>query len=1516
MCLSLIPSVALATTAEGETGSAKIVEVSTKDELTAAVANGGYVKLTDNISANPQIPQNVTATIDLNGKTLTGCIMNSGDLTIEDTSSEKTGKITGSSFKIGSFGYTGCIVATVSGAKLTLNGGTLSAGWAISTTVQDKTASFTVTVNEGAVIDGNVGPTALGAYAPAIILTVNGGKFTSKCYQINADNKSSVEINNGTFNKGKLNLDTGSTLIINGGTFESGWTLSGGSAINYGEYTDKNTKVTINGGNFNGAHINVYSDDELFITNGEFDADSVICLAALSDSYEVTSVGNATISGGTFAGVIKATKGAQLTISGGDFSKATITAGGANKGATVTGKLDISGGTFDASKITIDTSTGATASISGGTFSNIDTADTKIGDYVSEGFKLDSDGTVKSETVAVAEVNGTKYETLKEAFDAVTDDTATTIKLLANCSGDGIQVKGGKNITVDFDGYTYTVDGETVGSAGTKTNGFQLLATSNITFKNGSIVSSKARILIQSYSNLTIENMTLDLSEQPLYGYTLSNNNGETVINNSTIKAPLAEGSMAFDACGFANYGDTTVTLKGNSVIEGDVVFSNESAVNSNVTLNLEGGTIKGELSPGTGAEKVTVKKSEAVSVPAPSGYEWTTVDGVQKLVKLSYVAEVNGVKYETLQAAIDAAGSGKTVKLIADTRENVSITKKLTLDLNGYTLNGGTEKGKAALYVTSSVTVKDTSKAQTGTIMREDTNGASGYYVIDIQGKNGFLRFEGGNVENDSGIVGVRGASLVRLGDDNVRTANPTLTITGGKFTQNNFVVIKVDYGTLHLNGGEVNSANSYAIENWRTANIKGGIVNGTVSSWAYSTGVAFSALTISGGKINGNVASVNYDDAADKQARIFITGGEITGTLGIYTYNNGLNPITDNTKATIEVTGGTFDIDPKTYVVEDSSITKENGKYSVAKAYLAEVDGTQYYTMDEAFKAQTASGKDIVLLRDYETDKIFNSGSINRTVDLNGHTWTYTRSDADCAAFEINYPDVMLTVKNGKVISNTLVGLIPTASSMSGAIKYDNSSLIFEGVEMTANGHSGIETNGGNTNNTVTLKNSILNVPNGYGIYFPSSGTLNIENSKINAKTMGVQVCAGSLNISDDSVINVTGDPVAKTENDGAIEDGAAISIVNRTGYNSLVKVAITGGTFKSAKGKALKAYKWENKEESDFDLSVIAVSGGTFSSKVEKAYCVDKYDSVKNEDDMYEVIELNVIKQLIATNGLEMTYTVTVGEGYEISYATFSMFNAIINGYSDPLKVCGDNGVFSFTGINPQRMLDTIKAVIYLKKGDKVYEYVVDDYSIKDYCLDVLKKYPGQFDELVYNLIAYGAEAQKYMNYRANDLITDYFENYSPVSHIDKINSVEKLNETTVINDKVKITAKQVILENSVVVRIYFDIADGVDVNDVNFNAAIINNGTEIRSENFTSAEFKKDTEYGLGYYFDYSGVMASELDNEIKFTATVGGDESTLLSFNVNWFLDYMIKNIPYAASLAEALFNYGYTCNNA
>ena len=776
--------------------------------------------------------------------------------------------------------------------------------------------------------------------------------------------------------------------------------------------------------------------------------------------------------------------------------------------------------------------------------------------------------------------------------------------------------------------------------------------------------------LVEGYCAIGIKSGTLNIN-----GGTVRGTADDHVLDdsNSTSGTIIYDGSAIVVDSRAAGYaGNVNINVTGGTVEScystaiREIGEQDKPNMTQLTKLNVTGGSVLGasqELGNVTNDMLVRDISSSNVSVSGgtfnhavPETYcadgfvPTKNADGTYGVKESRYVASVGDAKYETLAEAIAAAAKGSTVTLLADTRENVTIDKALTLDLNGFTLNGGTVEAKPALTITArTVTIKDSSEAQTGTIMREDTaenSGVSSHYVIDIQG-NAWVMFESGKVTNNSGTTAGKGASLVRIGDDRV-AKQPGLVIKGGTFTQDNFIVIKVGRGYLTLNGGTLNSANSYAIENWFRATIKGGTVNGTAAAWTYSGGFN-STLTVEGGTINGDVESVSYDGSTGKKASVSITGGTVNGALGTYTYSNGLTATEDATKATIGITGGTFANDPTKYVVEGATVTKNSeGKFGVEKAYLAKVGNTSYYTMEEAFKAQTASGEPVVLLRDYTTRGTFNSDSSNRTVDLNGHTWTYTGTNVNDAAFEINYPDVTLTVKNGTVVSGSMVGLIPSA--MGGTIKYDNSGLVLDGVTATANGNSGIETNGNNTNDTVTLKNSTLNVPNGFGIYFPSSGTLTLDNSTVNAKTMGVQVCAGSLSINEGSAVTVTGDAVPKAEDDGAIQDGAAISVVNRTGYKGLGTVTVSGGEFTAKEGNsAIKAYDWANKTESDFtaDKGTVAVSGGTFSSEIKSEYCAEGFEPVANTDGTYTVGAKKAVEVWTGYTGTSVAAYATVAE-----------------------------------------------------------------------------------------------------------------------------------------------------------------------------------------------------------------------------------------------------------------------------
>lgn len=1139
-------------------------------EAIAAAEAGQTVRLLKDLKEDVEITKNIT--LDLGGKTLT----NTG-----------AGKAT---------------ITIANGATATVKNGSVVGGTSYYNIQNNGTATFeglTATAgNDGSSMIDNVGT-----------LTITSGEYTGGLDTIKNEPNAKLTVDGGTFTLTK-GASKGFTGVI----------------FNYGE-------LTINGGTF------IQSDKSAPYGQAQ----------VIHTDKSGSNAPSTVIKGGTFKNLC--TRSTAWTV------RATNAAAGATK---------VSGGTFN-------------KSISE--------------DYCADGFipTKNADGTygVKKGKY-VATVDDTGYETLAAAVK--TKINGKTVMLLDDVT-ENIEITKAKNFTLDLNGHTInggTVkDKATITNYGTVTIIDSSAAkTGTIKRDDNGTVGETSYYVIRNIGTMTIEQANVTNNS----GYKKTNPSGSMVgsslicngdddlggtlnisggkfeqknfiaIKNGALgKLNVTGGTISSDHSAIQNWFEATITggeingqlwtdayiadesvghttIGGSAKYTGEIVMDISGSVKP--TLEISGGTLdvtnwrittaaskagaKPAVSGGTFSSAIPYEYCAAGYIPADKG------DGKYGVKEGTYVAEVNGKQYETLQAAIDAASRKQTVKLLKDTTENVTMgTPYLTLDLNGHTLNGGQVKGKPALTVTARVTVMDSSADQTGTIKREDTaknSGVSSHYVIDVQG-DGWLTFESGNVTNDSGVVGVKGASLVRVGDDSV-AKYPGLTIKGGNFRQDNFIAIKVDRGDLFLNGGTITSKNSYAIENWHRATIKGGTVKGSVASWTYSGG-SNSTTTIIGGTINGNVNSVNYGNAEGKTAKVTISGGTVNGELDTRSYDpttNELTSIDDAAKATIGVTGGTFSKDPTKYVVEGSSVTtNSDGTFGVEKAYLCKVGETKYYTMEDAFKAQTTSGEPIVLLRDYTTGSSFPSGSINRTVDLDGHTWTYTGSDVNSAAFEVNHPNVMLTVKNGTVVSNSMVGLIPTA--IGGTIKYPNSGLVFEKVEATANGHSGIETNGGNESVSVTLKDSTLNVPNGFGIYFPSSGTLTIDNSKITAKTLGVQVCSGNLDISGaETKIEVTGDGVEKTENDGAIQDGAAISIVNRAGYKGLGTITVTEGTFKAKSGNAaVKAYNWANQAESSFTESdKVAISGGSYSTAVPEDLCAEGFVPVTtpNTDGLYEI------------------------------------------------------------------------------------------------------------------------------------------------------------------------------------------------------------------------------------------------------------------------------------------------------
>lgn len=211
----------------------------------------------------------------------------------------------------------------------------------------------------------------------------------------------------------------------------------------------------------------------------------------------------------------------------------------------------------------------------------------------------------------VCAIGDKKYTSLADAVAAVpTNGTQTTITLLGNTTGDGVVVEKGKNIIFDLGGNAYIVDG-TVGSSGTETNGFQLLKGSTVTFKNGTINAGEAKILIQNYADLTLEDVTLNAQSTGCQ-YVCSNNCGTVdIIGDTNIYA--AAGQAAFDVYYWPNggYGDgVIVNVDTTGTIDGRIEYTNDGSDQENVAkkakLIIKSGKFTGTFSISKGSDGKT----------------------------------------------------------------------------------------------------------------------------------------------------------------------------------------------------------------------------------------------------------------------------------------------------------------------------------------------------------------------------------------------------------------------------------------------------------------------------------------------------------------------------------------------------------------------------------------------------------------------------------------------------------------------------------------------------------------------------------------------------------------------------------------------------------------------------------------------------------------------------------------------------------------------------------------------
>ena len=620
-------------------------------------------------------------------------------------------------------------------------------------------------------------------------------------------------------------------------------------------------------------------------------------------------------------------------------------------------------------------------------------------------------------------------------------------------------------------------------------------------------------------------------------------------------------------------------------------------------------------------------------------------------------VAQVGDKTYATLETAFSAAQNGQEIKLLNDVTLDklISVTKTVTLDLNGHDI---TSNGPVFSMNTNGIEFTIRDKTNQGEI-KSTENGQCN--LIEVY--NGELIVEGGNFSNNwyviyvcqSGIATIKGGSLTSTvasvlstngsaeGNANY-SGDAVMNVEGGTLTSVSDVTIYVPAGTLNVSGGTITGATAIYSKSGNTM-ITGGTIKGTGEKENYQHYSSGCAPT-------GDAIVVEACDYPNGEPVVNISGGtfESKSNQAVAKYYTEGN----KSEGEIVVIGGTFvgskavdeSSDITAYFPEGAILTQdEDGKVipntSLEESAVAKVNEVPYRTLESAIAA-AKEGNTVQVVEDTTLSTSINV-STSITIDLNGCTVT-GRNDA--YSLRILGDGVEVTIDDnsstgtGKITSgrNDSGGIVQVADAAKltlesgtieatgpnggspvlvigkgGKIGADRAGATFNmtGGTLHANGYYALAGNGtwDGTNITISGGNIISNQC--AAIYHPQEGKLTLTGGTISGTT-AVQVCGGTLNIPENSTVVVTAtgeDNRADKEGDGLIDDGAAISIVNRgSGYGD-VKATIAGGTFRSENSEAVMSYAWANNAIDETGAIVQDfINGGNFSNPIDQAYLGD--------------------------------------------------------------------------------------------------------------------------------------------------------------------------------------------------------------------------------------------------------------------------------------------------------------------
>ena len=381
----------------------------------------------------------------------------------------------------------------------------------------------------------------------------------------------------------------------------------------------------------------------------------------------------------------------------------------------------------------------------------------------------------------VAKVGEQGYATLQEAINAAKG--GSTVRLLANVTlTETAEFPAGKKVDLNLVGHNITATGTALringktdilstGSTGTiESTGNVAVAVGNnakVTVYSGTIKGREGAVITGESTGATIEirnsSPTLIATDNAVIAGNGSQRDGEP--NTILIKGGTFIGgiqSEGYIACGIYAPWNDNVTVSGGTfnITNGAGIVARAGTVKvKGGTFNCSGnsagwvGDSKNKVPCAalvfdkdanypalTDSSQILVSGGSFSTDPAANGATLAdgyvaalNSEGMYKVGKENPVAEINGVKYDTLQAAINAAQAtegGATIKLLANistsSHYEVKGENPVTIDLNGHNITGSGISGLFYVTAKGDLTIKGE-----GTVTAvEDTGAAMAVWV------------------------------------------------------------------------------------------------------------------------------------------------------------------------------------------------------------------------------------------------------------------------------------------------------------------------------------------------------------------------------------------------------------------------------------------------------------------------------------------------------------------------------------------------------------------------------------------------------------------------------------------------------------------------------------------------------------------------------------------------------------------------------------------------------------------